>query len=362
MTETDKTEINEINTAVEKGEDTIADAEIVTPKDVDTDISTQAPKAGRRKYGKIALGFTALSALIIGGASGGGFVRYVMPILSPAAPTEMAEIKAIDMAPFDTKIHRLTEKNTALEAELASLKTAQAGTKVFLEDVVSNIETLDGQGADVLALTSRLEALEKTPIAIPIDETLLTRLEALQDEGSQVLDLSAIEARLSAIEGAVQAAKTQADQVSDPVQILEAVQERLELLSENQVEIEGKLAAQIADLSDEIKSMRAAQDAPVLPTNLPSEVSEQQAATIVQFPKRALLDALAAQSQTKQKPLLKRALDKHIKIKDPSNPAVIIEMIEKDLAQGDTSSALKAFDSLPLNIRNAGQIWRNQFQ
>jgi len=91
----------------------------------DNSASVETPK--RKKYGKFVLGFTALSALIIGGASGGGFVQYVMPHIAPSLisePNHAAVSGGTDLTPLNTEIKQLTDVNTALEKRLIKLEAA----------------------------------------------------------------------------------------------------------------------------------------------------------------------------------------------------------------------------------------------
>lgn len=340
-----------------------------TPKDEsfeDADELADEPaeraKKTHKKYGKFALGFTALSALIIGGASGGGFVQYVMgPLSSHSSLPE-----AIDLAPLKTQITQLAATNTnladenaRLETRLSNLDSAFEALQASVEDAAQNIQTPEVQVVDVSGLKSRLDALEGAPKPTPINEAVLGRLETLQASGSPALDLSAIEARLAELETA-----------STADNLPEATSKRLQTLYEQQAEAEVKLEGQIAGLSDDLQSVE--DDLSDAQTRL-AELSGSQVITSEEglglktvqaaglpFPKQALLDALAAQTQ--KKPLLKRALSKHIKVKDPSAPAVIIDRIVADLEAGKLAAAAERFDSLPPEIRSAGSVWRDSLK
>ena len=330
---------------------------------IEASFADEAVQKPRRKYGKLALGFTALSALIIGGASGGGFVRYVMPVFSPAAPAIIAESQSFDLAPLEAQIQRLEEKNTGLETQLSDLKITQSGFQAFLEDVVENIETLEGQNLDVSALSSRLEGLEKASPSVPIDETLIARLEALQERGSPALDLSAVKARLSEIESELES-ESGYEITSEITSGLALDREKLATLSAEIADLSQTVSAIQDEMSVASLGLKSSVDNAALPNggeNTPLKMdSIEKPVLISPFPKQALLDALSAQAPKKS--LLARTLDKHIQVKDPSSPAGIIDKIETDLTQGRIKLALKRFDSLPPNIRRAGRKWRKQFK
>jgi len=330
------------------------------------DIASESPKKPRRKFGKFALGFTALSALVIGGASGGGFVKYVMPDSDNIAPTQ-----TVDLSPLETQITQLKARNAKLETQLSDLSTAFDTLQTSVQDSVQNIEIPEVQVVDVSGLTSRLDVLENAPKPTPIDEAMLDRLEKLQADGSPALDLSAINARLAELEA----------ENAKPAELSEAAQTRLETLTEQQAEATAKSKTQFSELSEGLQSvafelsetqtglaqLRDGQAA-ALETALKAAANSGVSSGVnngansgqisaVPFPKQALLDAISAQGQ--DKPFFKRALSKHIKVKDPSLPLGIVAAIETDLADGNSAAAAERFDKLPPEIRSAGQLWRD---
>jgi len=308
----------------------------------DNSASVETPK--RKKYGKFVLGFTALSALIIGGASGGGFVQYVMPHIAPSLisePNHAAVSGGTDLTPLNTEIKQLTDVNTALEKRLIKLEAAfknfQKNSQAAQASVLKPIDLSD--------ITLRLDKLEDTLDAPSIDEGLLTRLEALQDDGSPALDLSAIEVRLDALET-----------TNETDEIFSVVQENLQNLYDKQAQTYTQITALSGDLESIQVQLEDAQAA-MSETKLSAAELLSVSAAGLPFPKQALLDAVDAQAQ--KKPLLKRALGKHIKIKDPSDPSVIIAAIETDLARGNMAAAALRFDSLPPEIQSVASAWRN---
>jgi len=306
-------------------------------------------KKPRRRYGKIALGFTALTALIIGGASGGGFVQYVMPHFVSAEDTE-TPAEPVNLAPLETQLSQLAaqnkasaDKNTRFEARLSALeaaikrldipKAASAQAPVIDKAVISDLE-------------ARLSQLENAPKPTAIDADLLTRLESLQEEGSPALDLSAIETRLAALENS-----------NDNTDISAEIDDNFTNIYEKQADSEIKFDGQIAALTANIQALKTQLDATQTQlSDIRSEQIETPLSDTLSFPRQALMDAIAAQRANK--PLLQRALGKHIKVKDPSDPSVIVNAIETDLAKGDIDTAITRFDNLPPDIRNIASEWR----
>ncbi len=328
--------MNETDTKSDNSYEALVEAESASDNHQNNEVldgqeSREPLKKPRRKYGKFALGFTALSALIIGGASGGGFVQYVMPYFTgtKANSPNPNTGPRIDLTPIEAQISRLTDKNTQIDTQISRLEAAYKR----LDRLAKDAKPIAADPIDLSGLEIRLDALENAPQATPIDESLLARLESLQNEGSPALDLSDIEARLAELE-------TQLASEDIPEPIRELVQDIYEKQTETQLEIEA--------LSDELKTQQA---------QLMPSADKPLALAVSDFPKRALLDALSQQSQ--KQPLLQRTLGKHIKIKDPADPAVLIEAIETALDEGNIEAARAQFDRLPPDIRLAGQAWRD---
>ncbi len=182
-------------------------------------------------------------------------------------------------------------------AELSSLQNDIAN----LERAVSQLENKPMPKTDLSRIEARLSALENAPApTLPdIDPETLSRLESLQEAGAEWPDMSVIEARLEALE----------NRPAIETQIVTATPETL------------SISAPIA------------------------------------FPKEALIEA--ANNQPVSGGFFKRALSKHVQVKDADHPLVMIDAIETAIADGDLDIAKAKFDALPSTIRSAGQDWRN---
>ncbi|MEP1230875.1 MAG: hypothetical protein ABJG88_09390 [Litorimonas sp.] len=313
--------MNELN-------DTVLDADDDNHLEDQNDTFAGDVKTPRRKYGKFALGVTALSALIIGGASGGGFVQYIMPYFGQSQGAT-AKQQSLDLTPLKAQMQQLTDDNAAAKTRLSKMTQELTAVKKSTKTALKTSLNTEGFSN----IEARLKALESSPEPTIIDEDLLERLESLQKDGSPALDLSAFEARLTALE-----------EQQPPADILEAFAQQQ---TQEQVDTDQK----IAELSNEVKALRKK-------INLAKkETKPSQALAAVVFPKQALLDEITAQAQ--DKPLLKRALGKHIKVKTPSDPATIIAAIEADIAAGNIPSARTRFDKLSPELRLLATAWRD---
>jgi len=301
----------------------------------DEAVSVFAPKP-RRKYGKFALGFTALSALVIGGASGGGFVQYIMPHFT-ASQTQNTVSQQADISALDTKLDAIADENAALKTRLSKLAQDLESVK----KTANSTKKISSKPVDLSDIEGRLLKLETAPKpavskALPIDPKLVKRLEALQKQGSPALDLSSFETRITQLEEA------------QPL-ILD-LEEFVAQQKQRQRDVEQKYEG----LSGNLKALHERLDKTIIQT----DAAQSPAMSLAQpFPKQALLDALETQAQ--DKPLLKRALGKHIKVKNPSDPATIIDAIEADISQGNMTSAAARYDQLPPKLRVIGSKWRD---
>jgi hypothetical protein len=146
------------------------------------------------------------------------------------------------------------------------------------------------------SIEARLGALEGAKPQV-IDLDLLARLETLNEEGSEALDLSDILARLEALE------------------------------------------------------TRLVPTAPVATVSIqsPKSVSEP-------FPRAAILAAIEASEPSGG--WLQRSLKKHISVQSDDNPHYLVELIIQNIKDRNIGTALAAFDKLPAEAKAAGQDWR----
>jgi len=144
-------------------------------EDADIDIQEPFVEAEKlpRRVGFKALGLGVLIASILG--AGGG-----------AMLSKTWQKPAVDISPLTTNIEALQSENKTLKAQVTRLQR--------------DIKALPKPTAiDLTEIESRLTVLE-TAKPQDIDQELVARLEALNEAGSEALDLSDITARIEALE------------------------------------------------------------------------------------------------------------------------------------------------------------------
>ena len=133
-----------------------------------------------RFVGYKTLGLASLIAALVGTLGGAGISKLLSP------PTS-------DLSPLQSKIESVVSENKTLKAQLSRI---QRDLK----------KTAPATPVDLSGLKARLKTLEDTKPAIiessapAIDSDLVARLEALQAEGSDALDLSDILSRVQKLE------------------------------------------------------------------------------------------------------------------------------------------------------------------
>ena len=240
----------------------------------DGGIEILPPKEGtpklERRIGYKTLGISVIIASILG--AGGG-----------AMLSKTVQKPAVNISPLRTNIEALQSENKTLKAQVTRLqRDVKAQPKPAAVDL-TNIE-------------ARLDALENAKPK-EIDPDLVTRLEALNEEGSEALDLSDIIERIEALE-------TRPPAVSPAIV------------------------------------------APVL-----SAMN-----TSVPFPEAAILATLETSQSSGS--WLKRSLKKHISVQSDDNPHYLLEVIVQNIEDGNIEAALSAFDKLPDEAKAAAQAWR----
>ena len=282
------------------------------------DLSAQAdvmPTKARNTVGFKTLGLATLIAASLG-AGGGAFLSK---ITSPAAP---------NLSPLKSQIETALSENKTLKSKIADLE--QDLKKSAAQKPVA------APKVDLSSIESRIDSLEAIEPTQAIDEELLTRLEALQSEGSEALDLSDILARLEKLE--TQKLVSQTIDEADRKALL------MELKSDLMTE------ETLLENSDAPRSVLSAS------TGLPIPLSS---ANLPEFPKAAILGAL---SKADESGWLKRTLNKHITVQSEDNPRYVVELIEKDLDAGDLTAAMTKFDTLPEAAQTAAKTWREAFK
>lgn len=296
--------------------------------EIDVEVLTKAEDKlvkPRRFIGYKTLGLATIIAALLG-AGGGGVLSKVT---APSAP---------NLSPLKAQIETANSDNKALKAQLARLQQDMKKQGARQAKPAPKI--------DLSAIETRLLELENAKpqtieVATPIDPDLVTRLEALQSEGSDALDLSDILARLEKLE-----TKDTMESTLEP-RLTPADREAL-------------LAALKSDLmTDESFEKGAALTPPIQPLNVNVLENVNVPDVLPTFPKAAVLEAL---SEADKSSWIKRTLNKRITVQSEDNPRYLTELIEQDLEAGHISDALTKFDKLPETAKSAAQDWRDAFK
>jgi len=255
-------------------------------------------KTHRRFVGYKTLGFATIIAALLG--AGGG-----------AALSKLTAKSLPDLSPLQTQMEALQSESKALKAQMTRLqrdiKAKSAPAKIDLSGLETRLESLESaESADVSVLP-------------PIDADLVARLEALQAEGSEALDLSDIMKRLHQLED------TRHEDV-------------------------------VADVKAALMT-----DERFIPNPMPSKEPETKSASlpsdIPPFPKAEILKALDKFDSSKS--WIKRTLDKNITVQSEDNPRYLVDLIEVDLSDGNFEDAMSKYDKLPSIAKSAGKDWRD---
>lgn len=282
-------------------------------EDIDAQIEVEpayvdAEPAPKKRFGPFALIGTAFLASLLGAGAVYGVTTY----LTPNAP---------ELGSMEASIKTVSATSETLAAETKTLKAQIAR----LERDSKARPAATSPQVDLTPLERRLAALEDaaaSEAALQIDEDVLVRLEALQSEGSEALDLSEILSRLDALEVA------KADNADDL-----GILERLEAL--------------------ELR--------PQTIVTTPAAVAVVTPPTVVlPFPEDKIRGAIERMSPPKS--WLDRTLKKHISVQSEDNPVYLLETILKNLEAGETQAAITAFDKLPPEAKSAGQDWRDTME
>lgn len=272
---------------------------------------------------------TGVIASLFGAAGGGYGVYEGVKRLGP----KTAEQPSVDMTPLESKIGALTRRMSAAEA--AAKKTA-------------NRPAPDMKPVDLSPLETRLKKLEGAPVP-EIDPEALSALQSAQADGFEWPNTSALEERLAALE-------TTVETVSEPAEIPADLLERLDALESNAGSAsdgDGVSAEELSLLSARFDLIESRLD--MLETQ-PIAAPRIERVALLAFPKSAMVGAA---EDAVEGGLMKRALSKHIRVKDEDDPLTLIDGIETDIAQGRLEDAVKKFDRLPEPVRAAGQAWYN---
>jgi hypothetical protein len=314
----EESDIDETTDPLEADEDAIEVEEVeIEDAEADSDLLSDSgleEKGDKPRKGLGVLPVLGLFLLSTGlGAVGGayGAQHFVK------TPNKADIQRQLDLAVAEVKDESSTSIS-ALKNEVSRLRQDQASLQNIEGVDVTQLNDLESR------LQERLETLENRPEPVlpDINADTLQALKQAEEDGFAWPDTSGLEARLAELETA--------------------------LIVSNET---------ITKLEAEIDDLKQSRD--ILPMRVEAtdgdggEILTQSPA----FPKAALLAAI--EKENGDKGFLAKALNKHIQVREPDDPIVLIETIETALSRGDLNSAIKTFESLPQNLRNVGQDWRN---
>lgn len=245
---------------------------VLTPDDVDDVVEDTCEAAQKRPLWAFALAGGVVAGFILAFAAS----WYIRP-------------PATDLTP-------LTSQIDSLRSEMMDLKAQEAP--------IAPTVNLD-------PLIQRIDALEARPTVDPLNEEIVTRLEALQADGFEIPempdfpDVEAITARLAALESRLDALETAMQAQAQPMTVNESV---------------------IVD-----------------PSTLP------------RFPADIMRSGA---QQLSGSGFFRRTFARHVRMKGSDDPETLIAGIETDLANGKARDALNKFDRLPAQLQSLARGWR----
>ena len=288
---------------------------VVDAQEDDTPLRDNKRESAKpRAVGYKTLGLAALIAAILGSLGGGAISKFTA---TPAA----------NIGPLKTQIETVVAENKSLKAQLLRLER---------ETKKKRPETQPETQIDFSEFDLRLKALEdtekqaeETPVPT-IDPELLTRLEALQKEGSAVIDLSEINQRLDK-------AETQLSNLEkyDDAALITKVKSNL--LADETFRKNRMVKAEVGE-------------------NLIAREINTPALPLPEFPAQAILLALDETQISGN--WLKKTINKRITVQSDDNPRYLVELIQLDLNEKNYSGAVVKFDKLPEAAKIPAQDWR----
>jgi small-conductance mechanosensitive channel len=318
MSDTEHPENDEIDVEVE-----IEEIEPVSHAD-----EVETPKM---RKGMGALPVLALFLLATGlGAVGGAYGAKYLNTGSDAADFQTKLDRAVADAK-DDNAKSLAQSISGIQSELSRLKQQNAA----LKNNAQNSEGIELSQLDAVEarLSERIETVENRPLpSLPeINDETLQALKQAEEDGFDWPDTSAQDTRIAELEEALTSARAEIDGVKSQMLAMES---------------------DMADIAS--KSVTVRPDMADLEANPVTAFKPD-------FPREALLTAAEAAQEASQNKqgFLAKALNKHIQVREPDDPIVLIETIETALTRGDLKTALKSFDALPQDIRRVAETWRN---
>lgn len=280
------------------------EVEIVEPEEIEEDETSESVRKGIGIVPVIILSVLAALFGALGGAYGAQYITKAPDLLT--VDSQIA-LKTAELKEYHQKaLNKLNEDISALKNDLMQVQGGQASEEVLA------------------VLQNRVETLESRPLPeFPeIDEDVVTALQKAQADGFDWPDMSGIETRLDKLEIDFSDVSNRLIRVSDSVEGL---------------------------------NNQALLDMPTVKSDVPFSIETN--VSLPAFPETALREAAAL--AVSKKGFFARTLTKHIDVRHPSDPIVLIEKASAAVKSGDLELARKTLDALPDDIKSVGQDWRD---
>lgn len=280
------------------------EVEVVEPEEIEEDETSESVRKGIGIVPVIVLSVLAALFGTLGGAYGAQYITKAPDLLT--VDSQIA-LKTAELKEYHQKaLNKLNEDISALKNDLMQVQGGQASEEVLA------------------VLQNRVETLESRPLPeFPeIDKDVVTALQKAQADGFDWPDMSGIETRLDKLEIDFSDVSNRLIRVSDSVEGL---------------------------------NNQALLDMPTVKSDVPFSIETN--VSLPAFPETALREAAAL--AVSKKGFFARTLTKHIDVRHPSDPIVLIEKASAAVKSGDLELARKTLDALPDDIKSVGQDWRD---
>lgn len=280
------------------------EVEIVEPEEIEEDETSESVRKGIGIVPVIILSVLAALFGALGGAYGAQYITKAPDLLTVDSQIALKTAELKDN--HQKALNKLNEDISALKNDLMQVQGGQASEEVLA------------------VLQNRVETLESRPLPeFPeIDKDVVTALQKAQADGFDWPDMSGIETRLDKLEIDFSDVSNRLIRVSDSVEGL---------------------------------NNQALLDMPTVKSDVPFSIETN--VSLPAFPETALREAAAL--AVSKKGFFARTLTKHIDVRHPSDPIVLIEKASAAVKSGDLELARKTLDALPDDIKSVGQDWRD---
>lgn len=259
-----------------------------------------------------------------------------------------------------------------LRAELNAANETAETLSARLANLEARPETANNN-PDLTALEARITALESRAVVTAsgeaVDPGILRRIEALETGGHTApVDVQDIQARLAALEAVSKSGENSIDggpatapavlerlaalESAEPLQTDPAIIERLTALENREFPV----IPEPVDLSPLLARLEALeQQSSSLRAEFDDAVAKRAAVPLPAFPRAEIVAAVSTITE-EDKGWIGRTLNKHVRVRDESL-VLIVDDIEALLLQGNVDGALARVEDLPTEGREAAKAW-----